>query len=37
MRASHLLDYVRAELLDGQGTDVTSELANYSIAKAIVV
>jgi hypothetical protein len=34
---SDLLDYIRTELLNGQGADVASKLANNTIAKTTVV
>jgi hypothetical protein len=33
----HLLDHVRAELLDGKSADVARELPDHTIAKAVVV
>jgi hypothetical protein len=34
---NHLLDHIRAELLDGKSADVARELPDHTIAKAVVV
>lgn len=34
---AHLFDHIRAELLNGQGANVSGELANHGITETVVV